>query len=215
MTLKLRSATLRSVAATAILAGAAGLGGCGMSSLTSGIGGGVFSPSSTKTETASVNEQALLTAARADGVANMGGDVAGGCPRFQVWSGDRHITIYETGRVGDGLAVMHRGEITQTSRECQLVGGRLVVKYGFGGKVLLGPRGKTGVVSLSLTVFVTDSKRAKITNEKVRVDVNVALENPVGYFSFVREVAIPVPEGSRPGEFEVFVAFDRTAPGAG
>jgi len=28
-------------------------------------------------------------------------------------------------------------------------------------------------------------------------------------------VTIPMPEGSRPAEFEVFVGFDRAAPGAG
>ncbi len=175
----------------------------------------MFGSSSPKGETGAVNENAILTAAKADAPSGAGGDVAGGCPRFQVWSGDRNLTIYETGRVGDGLAVMHRGEITQTSRECQIANGRVIVKYGFGGKVLLGPRGKGGVISLPLTVFVTDAKRARVTNEKVKVDVSVALENPIGYFSFVREVSFPVPEGSRPGEYEVYVGFDRNVPGAG
>ena len=51
--------------------------------------------------------------------------------------------------------------------------------------------------------------------DKSKVDVAIALEKPIGYFSAVREVTITIPEGSRPGEFEVFVGFDRNIPGAG
>ncbi len=43
----------------------------------------------------------------------------------------------------------------------------------------------------------------------------VAVENPIGYFSTVRTVTFDVPEGSRPGEFEVFVGFERNTPNAG
>lgn len=195
-----------------------GLGGCGMSSLTSGIGGGWFGGSKTdaKTDTAPISTESLLTAAKADQPeAQASGDIAGGCPRFNVWTRDGNVTIYEQGRTGDGLAVLHRGEITKTARECRLEGNRLTIKYGFSGKVLLGPRGKSGNVQLPLTVFVTDAKRERVAQDVVRIDVPVALDKPIGYFSSVREVTVTLPEGSRPGEYEVFVGFDRNIPGAG
>lgn len=205
------------------LAVAAGIavtvGGCGMSSLTSGIGGGMFGSSDTnKTATAStggVTEEAMLTAAKAEGSSGAGADVAHGCPRFTIWTRDSNVTIYETGRAGDALAVMHRGELTKTARECNIENGRVTVKYGFSGRILLGPKGKTSNVVLPVTVFVTDAKREKISTEKLRIDVPVALEKPIGYFSTVREVTFPIPEGSRPGEYEVFVGFDRNIPNAG
>ncbi len=195
-----------------------GLGACGMSSLTSGIGGGWFgSKKSTNTDVGSVNQDELLTAAKTDSgsLAGIGGGVAHGCPRFQVWSRDGYVTVYEAGHIGDALAVMHRGEITKTARECNIEPGRVTVKYGFSGRVLLGQKGKSGRVTLPATVFVADAKREKITSEKVRVDVDVALDNPIGYFSIVRSVSFPIPEGSRPGEFDVYVGFDRNIPGAG
>jgi hypothetical protein len=204
------------VAAAAALASM--FAGCGMSSLTSGIGGGWFGSQSKKSEeVGSVNEEQLLAAAKTDtgSISGVGGEIAHGCPRFQVWSRDGYVTIYEPGHVGDGLAVMHRGEITKTARECSIEPGRVTVKYGFSGRVLLGPKGKSGTVSLPLSVFVTDAKREKIINDKVKVDVSVALDKPIGYFSIVRSVTFPVPEGSRPGEYEVYVGFDHNAPGAG
>jgi hypothetical protein len=131
------------------------------------------------------------------------------------WPRDSYLTIYEPGRVGDGLAIMHRGEITKTARECQMNGSQVTVKYGFSGRILLGPRGHSGPISLPINVFVQDSGRQKITEDKLRVDATVAVENPIGYFSAVRTVTFNVPEGARPGEFEVFVGFDRNTPNAG
>ncbi|MET0651101.1 MAG: hypothetical protein ABWY63_01190 [Hyphomicrobiaceae bacterium] len=196
------------------------LGGCGMSSLTSGIGGGLFGgggQNSTKADVGSVSEDQLLQAAKSEtgSTAAVGGEVAYGCPRFQVWSRDGYLTIYEKGRIGDGLAVMHRGEITKTARECQIEPGRVTVKYGFSGRVLLGPKGRAGYIGMPLTVFVTDAKREKVATAQVKVDVDVSLDKPIGYFSIVRSVTFNVPEGSRPGEFEVYVGFDRNVPGAG
>ncbi|MEZ5817236.1 MAG: hypothetical protein R3D44_09155 [Hyphomicrobiaceae bacterium] len=195
---------------------AAVLSGCGMSSITSGIGGGMFGGgTASKASEKAVTHEQMLSAAKANAPMSAGGDVAGGCPRFSVWPRDHHVTVYEQGRIGDGLAVLHRGEITQTARECQIQGTRVTVKYGFSGRVLLGPKGRPGMVSLPVNIFVTDAKRARVSSEQGMVDVTVTADKPVGYFSAVRTVSFDVPVGSRPGEFEVFVGFDQTAPGAG
>jgi len=192
------------------------LAGCGMSSITSGIGGGLFGGGkAADAGGGSVDEDRLLAAAKTETGSVTGFSDAAGCPRFQVWSRDGYVTIYEAGRVGDGLAVMHRGEITKLARECHVEPGRVTVKYGFSGRVLLGQKGRTGRVTLPVNVFVTDAKREKILTDTSRVSVDIALDNPIGYFSVVRQVTFQIPEGSRPGEYEVYVAFDRGIPGAG
>ncbi|MGE0856876.1 MAG: hypothetical protein AB7L18_12370, partial [Hyphomicrobiaceae bacterium] len=153
-----------------VAAGALTLGGCGMSSLTSGLGGGVFGGSQGTVADASggVSEEQLLSAAKADGGApgaTVTGGILPGCPKFNVSSRDGTLTIYEPGRAGDSLAVMHRGEITKTARECRVEHGRVVVKYGFSGRVLLGPRGNPGTVTLPISIAVTDSRRASVAGD--------------------------------------------------
>lgn len=194
------------------------LAGCGMSSVTSGLGSSIFGSGSSNAEPTSVSEAELMAAAKAGGGetgALGGGEAQPGCPRFVTWPRDSHVTIYEPGRSGDGLAIMHRGEITKTARECHMSGTQVTVKYGFSGRILLGPRGQSGPISLPINVFVTDAKRDRIVTDKLRVDASVAVENPIGYFSAVRTITFDVPEGARPGEFEVFVGFDRQIPNAG
>jgi hypothetical protein len=192
--------------------------GCGMSSITTGLGGGMFGGKPKENEVGAVNKEELLSAARADyrgGMQTASINVAHGCPRFMVWTRDNHITIFEEGRIGDALAVMHRGEITKTARECTIQPGQVTVKYGFSGRVLLGPRGQSGRVTLPIQVFVADGKQERIAADKMMVDVDVSLDKPIGYFSKVHTVTFNIPEGTRPGEYEVFVGFERTAPGAG
>ena len=194
-------------------------GGCGLSSITSGLGSSIFGSSSSQSEKPpGVNEEQLLSAAKSSadqGVGSSVGEIAHGCPRLSVSPRGSNLTIYEDGRAGDGLAIMHRGEITKTARECQIEPGRVTVRYGFSGRVLLGPRGRAGNITLPVNIVVTDSKREKVTNDAMSVGVAVAVDNPIGYFSAVRSVTFDIPEGTRPGEFEVFVGFDQNAQGAG
>ncbi len=212
---RLRAGSVRVVRAASVAALALFLGGCGLSSLTSGIGSSVFgnSDSNKQAEVQSVTEEQLLSAAKADGPdtgpITTTGAVAHGCPKVSVPTSDRDLTIYEQGRAGDGLAIMHRGEITKTARECIIEPGKVTVKYGFSGKVLLGPKGKPGPVSLPVRVAVVDANRAQVVGDKVQVNVNMSLEKPIGYFSIVRIIAFNVSEGARPGEYQISLAFDR------
>ena len=190
------------------------LAGCGLSTFTSGLGGGVFGGSSG--ESAKVNDDELLAAARGEtSFTGALGEISASCPRVVMPARDSNVTVYEAGRAGDALAVMHRGELTKTARECQVDGNRVTVKYGFSGRVLLGPKGRAGQVSLPVKIAVTDAKREAVRAENLKVETAVSLEKPIGYFSAVRTVTVELPLGSRPGEFEINVTFDRSIPGAG
>ncbi len=132
----------------------------------------MFGSSSSTTEVVpGVNEEQLLSAAKSNGDQPVGaagvGEVAAGCPRLSISPRGTNLTIYEDGHAGDGLAIMHRGEITKTARECQLEPGRVTVRYGFSGRVLLGPSGRPGNITLPVNILVTDAKREKVTADKM------------------------------------------------
>ena len=68
---------------------------------------------------------------------------------------------------------------------------------------------------MPLKIHVTDKSRNKISSEDVRVSVTVAPDNPIGFFSTVREISFAVPPGVPASDYRVFIAFDRSVPGAG
>ena len=165
---------------------------------------------------ATVSEDRLLEAAKNDTSSRI--DMPSRdrkCPRIMVWQRDRMLNIYEEGRIGDALGVRHRGEITKTARECKFFRDKVIVKYGFAGRVLLGQRGQPGVVTLPIRVHITDSARNIISSEAMSVSANIPPGTLVGYFSAVREAIVALPSGMKPSQFNFFIAFDRNAPGAG
>ncbi len=179
--------------------------------------GGIFS-SSKKTENASftpiITEDSMMAAARtnSDGPIEMA--AANGCPAVQVEGGQRSVTIYEGNRVGNTRAVIHQGEITKTARECQLNGGTVQVKYGLAGRILLGPKGKPGTISLPATIQVFDKAKNKLNAESLTVSVTITKENPLSYFAVVRDVTISVKEGTQPQDYSISIAFDKKQSGA-
>lgn len=185
--------------------------GCAISQITS-----PFRSKSTQTNwTPKVTEERLLEAAKSDSGSADLATIATNCPSFDVWQRDKLLTVYDVGQVGDSLAIRYRGELTKTARECQISPDRVIVKFGFAGRVLLGPRGQAGTVTLPLQVHVTDKTRNILTTQRLTVPVDISPDNPVGYFSTVREIPINLPPGARSGDYGLFIAFDRTAPGAG
>lgn len=205
--LKLPSALRMAVAllATSLLAG------CGMSQLTSGLGSNIFGSGKAKAPPKEVSSEELLKAARADGAgptASLSPVSSTTCPKIVIWPADKVLTKYQAGREGDGLAVIYQGELRNVSRECNLQPDRVTVKYGFAGRVKLGTLGQKGPIKLPIRVHITDKSRAKIHTEKV--DVTVAVEQPLTYFSAVRSLTITLPAGYKPGDFKLFVAFDRS-----
>ena len=109
---------------------------------------------------------------------------------------------------------MHRGEITKLSRECQIYGDRVTVKYGFAGRVLLGPRGARAGDDADQHQGRRCRPQGAGQRQSERVD-HRSDRNPVGYFSMVKEITFPITMGMRPEDYKVFVAFERTQASAG
>ncbi len=138
--------------------------------------------------------------ALADGRANS-------CPQVVAWPNEKLKTVYQNGHEGDANFIIYRGEITKLSRECRVYGGRVVVKYGYAGRVLLGPKGYPGSFSLPVSVRATDTYKAQVAQDRTSVRVTVPGNQTVGYFSMVREISLPVQTGTRLNDYKIFVAL--------
>lgn len=196
-----------------VLAGLiAALGGCSLGSMPS-LGGNLFGSSEKKTaapQTNSLSEELLLAEAKQD-VNALDANAAQSslCTKFKIWDAERFLTVYNVGQYGDGLAVLYRGELTKAARECVLQPGTVHLKVGFAGRVLLGPKGQSGTVNLPMHLYLTDKKGTIIKTEKIQVPVTIDAGKPIGYFSLVRKLDIPLTEGKSGKDFRVFVGFDK------
>jgi hypothetical protein len=174
-----------------------------------------FKSGSENTSASTVTEDRLLETANTDPDADVRGGLSTHCPQVVAWPRDRLLTIYQPGHVGDTQAIVHRGEITKMSRECQIYSDRVIVKYGFAGRVLLGPKGSAGTVTLPVSIRAAGTQQATLATDKMSISATVPAGNPAGYFSMVREISFPIQTGTRPEDYKIFVAFERTQAGAG
>ncbi|MDZ4790599.1 MAG: hypothetical protein SGJ17_05230 [Hyphomicrobiales bacterium] len=193
------------------------LAGCGVPTLSSAFKGGIFDSDKPKPQTAwtpQVTEANLIAAAQTNAPQPDTGAANVDCPKFFVAPVDKVITIYEAGRLNDNQYVMHRGEITKTSRECQISGNAMIVRYGFAGRVILGPKGRPGALTLPAVVQVTDQAKAKVKADSVKIQVQISLEDPVAYFSIVRQIEFPIAGGAAAKDYRLSASFEKKAPGA-
>ena len=186
------------------------ISGCALSSFSNPFKSGDENPSAS-----AVTPDRMLETAKADTGTDLPGGLNSHCPQVVAWPRDRLLTIYQPGHVGDAMAVVHRGEITKLARECQLYSDRVIVKYGFAGRVLLGPKGGPGTVTLGVNIRVAGAQKNTLATDKMSVTTTIPPDTPAGYFSMVREIAFPVVVGTRPEDYKVFVAFERNVAGAG
>ena len=58
---------------------------------------------------------------------------------------------------------------------------------------------------------MTDLNRDVVATQVMKVKVTVPDDKPYGFFSIVNKTSFPLREGSRPDDYQLFVAFDRAA----
>jgi hypothetical protein len=179
-------------------------------------GGGISNPFGTSESTGfsserlpeSLPESQMATAPDADAPAPRSADGnALNCPQVVAWPNERLRTTYQSGHDGDQLFVINRSEITKLSRECRFYGGRVVVKYGFAGRVLLGPKGKPGRVTTPVSVRAAAPNKQTLATDKMTVAATVPAGKSAGYFSMVRQMSLPIQYGTRLEDYKIFVAL--------
>ena len=76
------------------------------------------------------------------------------CPPLQVRGGTEAMTIYERGHDNEPAYIRFLASITKTARECHLQGNTLVMKIGVAGRVVAGPKGGPGSLTLPIRIAV-------------------------------------------------------------
>ena len=78
----------------------------------------------------------------------------GYCPPLNIRAGTEALIVYERGHEDDPAYVRYQASIGKTARECHTSGSTLTVKVGVAGRVVGGPKGPAGTVTLPIRVVV-------------------------------------------------------------
>lgn len=138
---------------------------------------------------------------------------SGYCPPVQILPGTESFIAYDRGHEDDPAFIRSQSAIARTARECNaLAPDTLSIKVGVGGRVLAGPKGGAGTVTLPLRVAVVKQHGGNVLFSRV-FPVKVSLNAPdfaADYSEVFDQVVFKVQPEDR--DLIVYVGFDEGKP---
>ena len=134
------------------------------------------------------------------------------CPAAEVRRGAATLSIGPAGE-RTAMSMKYQASFVRLARECALVGGSMVMKVGVEGRVVLGPAGAPGPVSVPLRFAVVQETASggtrPITTKfiKVPVDVGATGNTPFVYVEETLSFPVPTPTTAL-DDYIVYVGFD-------
>ena len=132
-----------------------------------------------------------------------------GCPTIGILDGTQVQRVMAPGATGnEGLRYQY--SLHDVGRECSLSSGRIGVKVGANGRVLLGPVGAAGRFDVPLRVVVfSDADQKPVQSKLFRVPATVAGGQSSVPFEFVSEmIDVPVAAGRTAADYSIKVGID-------
>jgi hypothetical protein len=113
------------------------------------------------------------------------------CPNAEIRFGTESIQLYENGKQGDLNSVRFQISIQRVARECDQIADNIVARVGAAGRVVAGPKGSTGKVSVPVRIAAVNGDKVVYSALKM-VEVDVAPPDFGADWSLVDEqVTIP------------------------
>jgi len=127
------------------------------------------------------------------------------CPVVDVLEGGGHM------QVGSGAGLRQQFTIAETSRECSVVNGQIMIRVGVSGRVIAGPAGGPGSFTIPIRVGVRREDNQQIVTSKV---FSAAASIPAGAssstFAFVSEpVSVPFTREEANEDYMIVVGLSK------
>lgn len=127
------------------------------------------------------------------------------CPSVTLREGTAYFNSYERGGDGDPAKVIYQVSISEVTRACSRSGGSLTIDVAAAGRVVPGPVGKPGTVTMPIRVVAVRGSEVLYTKLH-KYAVTVAGTDAATQFVFNDpNVVMPVPPEPN---VQVFVGFD-------
>lgn len=131
------------------------------------------------------------------------------CPDVQVRDGTQLILFPERNRSGEATAIRFQGSIQKFARECRTdrATGITTIRVGVAGRLLAGPSGATGSVTLPLRVAVLRNGDDLVYSKLLQVPAAIETgQSSLTWTQVVEDIQIP-PEKAQ-GRYVIYVGFD-------
>lgn len=127
------------------------------------------------------------------------------CPRVTLKEEAGFINRYAKGGDGDPAKLSFQASITEVTRSCNRQTGMLAMDVALAGRVVTGPAGASGSVTLPIRVTVVRSDGEVLYSQVQNHQIALAGNQAQQFLFNDRNVVIPIPEDNT---LQVFAGFD-------
>ena len=119
------------------------------------------------------------------------------------------------GGEGDALGLRYQGTFVRAARECRVQNGQLSIKVGIQGRIILGPAGGPGEVTVPLRMALiqeTLDTSKPLWSKLYIVRVQIPPNTPnVNFTEIADDLTIPLPKANDLSEMTLYIGFDPNA----
>lgn len=131
------------------------------------------------------------------------------CPPVTLREGTAFYRTYAKGAKDDPTKLAYQASISDVTRSCTRNNGMMTINIAAAGKVVTGPEGAAGTVTMPIRVAVVRGEEV-LYSQLHKYQVNVAEKSAATQFVFNDpNVVIPIPEQ---GSVQVFAGYDEGPP---
>ena len=136
-----------------------------------------------------------------------------GCPTISLLPGTEAQRVSAAGQ-SDNQGVRYQYSLSAVGRECSQAAGRITIKVGAEGRVLLGPAGQAGRFDVPIRVAIFDDLGGKLVESRLfKVPATVPAGQAGAPFSFVSDaISLALPGAAR--NYSIKVGIDSAGKGA-
>jgi hypothetical protein len=133
------------------------------------------------------------------------------CPAVDYRQGAATLSVNDSKADNPALSLKYQASFVKTARECDVRGDMVTIRVGVQGRVVVGPAGGPGTVTVPLRyALVREGIEPKTVWTKLFV-LNVAVPNTqlnIPFTHIEEEMTVPVPPPSELSAYVIYIGFD-------
>jgi hypothetical protein len=134
------------------------------------------------------------------------------CPPMDIRQGASTLLVNASGDGSDAMALRYQGTFVRAARECRVQNGQLSIKIGVQGRLVLGPAGVPGDVTVPVRLALvketlSDSTPLWTKLYMVPATISPSLAN-VEFTTISEDLSMPLPKPEDLEQMTIYIGFD-------
>jgi hypothetical protein len=131
------------------------------------------------------------------------------CPQVEVRQEAEHYSMYAPRQPLDAKNLRYEAVFSKTARQCDLRPDYVAIRYGFAGRLIVGPAGEPADVTLPVRVVFAGKNDRVVWSKRFKITVTIPPDAGSQFFTHVDDdLVYQLRIGEKLDDFRIYMGFD-------